>query len=209
MSESTDQTTMDEAQRCLAAHRVGTLSFGEHVRPVKFIIDNDDGRIICPVMSAALEEPELVLFIPEESDESLQLLLGAEEIDEKDHALSIDRWMAHHGEPDDIYWVACWIDAARHGPHVIDGDAMMGGNVLKGSEAATCRRLNNAKDDLRALCSRFGKMDVEDPVCVGVTPRGLSVRTRFDVIFVPFDSYIDTADALDGEIDRMIADSKA
>ena len=90
MTPKDENAALDEAQRLLAAHRIGALAFAEAVRPVKFVLDNDDGRVICPVMSAALDLPELVLFVPEESDEALQLLLESEEIDEKDHGLSID-----------------------------------------------------------------------------------------------------------------------
>jgi hypothetical protein len=209
MPSDAEQQALDLALRTLAAHRTGAISFGEHVRPIKFVLDNEDGRLVCPVMVAVLEEPEIVMFIPEESDEALQLLLDVEEVDEKDHSRAIDKWIAHHGDPEDIHWVACWIDAARMGPVVIDGDALMNSNPLAGAEARTCRRINEDKDALRALCARYAKMDVEDPLCVAVAPLGLSVKSRFDILFVPFGADIETESALDAEIDRLLAEARA
>ena len=209
MSPPDDNVALDAAALVLASCRTGVISFGEHVREVKFVLDNEDGRIVCPVMVAALEEPELVLFVPEESDQALQLLLDPEEVDEKDHSRAIDRWIAHHGDPVDLHWIACWIDAARLGTFVIDGVALMNANPLAGAESRVCRRFNENKDDLRAVCSRFGGMDIEDPVCVGVGPLGLSVKSRFDIVFVPFGDPAHNESALDAEIGRLISRAKA
>lgn len=174
-----------EALATLRAHREGTLAFDEHVRPVRFVQDPEDGRLIFPAMVAMLDASEVVLFVPEESDEALQLLLTLEPVDEASHP-GPDRWRIHHDQPTDIHWVAAWVDGARRGKFVFDGDAMMAPNPLASCEAALCRRANADEGALLRAADRATGRRNRAAVCVGVDPWGLHARCEFDVARVPF-----------------------
>ncbi|MFG0275089.1 MAG: hypothetical protein ACF8QF_08530 [Phycisphaerales bacterium] len=206
MPPDPDQSALDDALDTLRAHRVGALAFDEHIVPIRFVQMPDDGRIVFPAMTAMLDAPELVLFIPEESDEALQLLLSAEPLDEHAHP-GPDRWRIHHGEPQDIHWVGAWIDAARRGPFVFDGDAMMPPNHLAADEPALCKRANSDEGALLAATDRATGRENQEPRCVGVDPWGLHVRTYFDIARVPFreaDAPAGTRDMAERAIDNLL-----
>ena len=170
----------------------GTLQFDEHFRPLKYVIDPLTGRLGAPVMVAMLTAAETVLFIPEETEDSLQCLVSLEPLDEH-HALT-DRWRIYHGEPEDVRWAVLYLDMAKLTGVVLDGDALMTPNPLADAEPALCRLLNDDPDRLRRLASSRGGMDIENPRCVGVDPAGLDVRARFDIVRVPFDEPVNTED---------------
>jgi len=206
MPPESDQDALGSALETLRAHRAGELAFGEHVRPLRFVQMPDDGRIVFPAMQAMLDAPELVLFIPEESDEALQLLLTAEPVEAHAHA-GPDRWRIHHGEPQDIHWVAAWVDAARRGPFVFDGDAMMQSNPLAGEEAALCKRANADERALLDAADRATGRKNQEPRCVGADPWGLHVRTYFDVVRLPFrveDAPVGSREAAERAVDHLL-----
>lgn len=199
-----ESAALDAALRTLATYRKGALAFGEHVRPVRFVIDNADGRLVFPAMVAVFDALELVLFIPGETDDALQLLLTIDEIDPERHA-GADRWRIHHGEPEDLKWAAAWIDAARLHTFVFDGDAMMRPNPLAAAEPGVCRRLNADKAALRRLTHARTRVDVEDPMCVALDPGGIHVRARFDILRINFPAPAQTADDANRAIDELMA----
>lgn len=199
-----ERAALEHAQRVFRAERAGVLAFSEHAVPLKFVTDPQTGHIVAPVMVALLEELEAVLFVPEESDEAVQLLLTPEPLDGENHPMA-DRWRIHHGEPVDIRWARFHIEGARHGAMVFDGDAFMVANPLADAEPALCRRLNADKDALGALCQRVLGAAIEEPVCVGVDQDGLHVRARFGVVRVPFEHAAQSADAAERMIESMLA----
>ncbi len=198
--------SLDDALRFFRAERAGELRFDEHVRPLKFVTDNETGRIVAPVMVAMLETPDCALLIPEEDPDALQLLLSPEEIDGETHPTA-DRWRIYHGEPEDVRWAEFFIDSARLGPMVFDGDALMIANPLASAEPAACKRMNADKDALRRICKERAHVDVAAPVCVGVDPDGLHVRARFGVVRVDFDERVEAAGELEAALDRLLGGS--
>ncbi len=173
---------VEEAYAFLRAHSTADLQFGEHFRPIKYVI-SPQGRLIAPVMVAMLQCDDIVLFIPETVDEAMVLQVTLEEFDEHgaDGALS-DRWRIHHGDPPDVNWTFMEIDATRHSGMVIDGDALIRPNALAAEEAALCRQMNREHaDDLRVLCGHYTNFNIEKPVMVAADPLGIDVRGRFEV----------------------------
>lgn len=184
MDEDGDAAALAHARRVLESSREGVLCFEEHTLPVKFIADGADGRLVLNVPAATLLATDHTLMTPEESDDALQLLITPEEIGES--ALT-DRWQAYHGGAEHTKWCAAWIESARHGSWVFDGEAMMVANLLAGAEAALCKGFNADKAALSKLCQRFAGVPVPVPTCVGVDQGGLYVRAAFGVVRVAFE----------------------
>lgn len=200
-----DDQALDHALDVLTAHCEGFLQIDEQGLPLKYIADPATGRLIASVPVAVFFSTQHVLSIPEESDDALQLLLSPDETSE---SAATDRWQAYHGSPDHVRWASFWIDGARHGPWVFDGDAFSMSNPLAADEPALCKLLNADKARLAALCQRFAGMVVPSPVCVGVDPRGLHVRARFGVVRVRFDDVHASVDAARRMIDAMLVESE-
>lgn len=179
---------LDHAQAVLAAECQGKLRFDSHSIDLKYVTDPQTGRLAASIPAAVFLATEHVLFVPEETDDALQLLLSVEECQE---CAGSDRWQAYHGQPEHVRWGLFWIDSVRHGPWVFDGEAFSVPNPVAGEECGICKMLNTDASKLAALCQRFAGVVVPHPVCVGVDPRGLHVRARFGVVRVPFDQRCD------------------
>lgn len=192
----------------LRAERAGELAFAGHVRPIKFVLDNESGRIVAPMMVAAADDPHPVLFLPEESLDAMQLILSPEPMDGETHAAA-DRWRIHHGREEDIRWMSCYIDSAKWGPMVYDGDALMLSNPLADYEPAACKKMNQDRSLLTQLCERGAGVAVADPVCVALDPEGLHVRARFGVVRIPFAEPAQDAEHAARLIDELIREAQA
>lgn len=203
--DTADAEALDHARRVLAASREGVLLLDERSIPIRFVIANTDGRLIASVPAAALLQASLTLMVPEDSDEAVQLLLSPEQVEE---SIETDRWMAHHlragEEPEHVRWAALWIDSAKHGPWVFDGEAFMAANPAGAVEPRLCSRLNADRAALRTLVSEHTEIDVEDPVCVGVDGWGLLVRARFGVVRVWFDGDAHSAAEAEAAVNALI-----
>ncbi len=186
-------------------HR-GTLQFDEHFVPIKYVIDPESGRLAAPVMVAMLSAAETILFVPEEAEDSLQMLVSLEQIDEND-ALA-DRWRIFHGEPEDVRWAVIWIDMAKLERVVIDGDALMTPNPLQEAEPRLCNLLNDDVDALRKMTEVHGGMEIESPKCVGVDAEGFDVRAKFDAVRVWFDTIAESEDEARELIEQMLVEAK-
>lgn len=185
---------IDQAYAFLRSHTGGDLRFDEHMRPIKYVIGSD-GRLAAPVMVAMLQSADSVLFVPEFADDVLELQVTLEEFSERGpDGLLADRWRIYHGEPQDVRWALISIDSARFKSMIIDGEALTRPNPLVREEARLCREVNQEHaDDLRRICARFAKFQIEQPVMVGIDPLGLDVRARFDVVRVPASQPMPTA----------------
>lgn len=183
------EDTVRDAVAHLRGHASGDLRFDEHLRSLKYVLA-PDGRLVMPVMVAMLQTMDTVLYVPEWSDDidMLELQLTLEPFEESGLGGALaDRWRIHHGEPDDVRWASALVDAARYRGMVIDGSALMVPNTIAAEEPALCRWMNTEHSaGLGRLCERFGGMQVETPVMVGIDPMGVNVRARFDVVRLRF-----------------------
>jgi hypothetical protein len=166
----------------LRANLSGVLAFDEHVRPLKIVIA-PDGRVVAPVMVGMIEAADTVLFLPEESDDALQIQVTLAPFEERGEGGALaDRWRIYHGEPPDVRWAVLVLDAARLGEQVFDGDALRQPNALAKQEASLCRVLNEKHTDaVRELCVRRVSKRIENPRVVGVDQDGMDVRGQFEV----------------------------
>lgn len=198
-----------QASTLLRRYRAGTLLAADTATPVRFVLDPQDGRMLLPIPRETEDAEQFVLFIPEESDSALQLLLFPAK-EQPSEALT-DRWRIYHLNPPSIdngeydpVWRVFVVDTARLKDAVIDGEFLTLPNPLVNIEPAVCRKLNADKPRLARLCRAEAGFAVEAPVCVGIDPEGLHIRTRLGVERVPFESTIKTPDAASQHIDAML-----
>lgn len=167
---------------------------------MKFVIDGRDGRLVMPVAREHLEADELVLWVPAERFESLQLLLEASpHEDDLDEAR--DRYLAYHGYADLPLWMTCSIQSGRCGDEVYDGGDLQRINPIRDVEFRLCRQLNADKPRLAALCALMAKVEPESPTAVGVDDTGFDVRASLGVFRVEFPSPASD----DAEAERIVS----
>lgn len=203
MSES-EAHAGQKALREFRRWRRGALLADAKPSQVRFVTDPRSGAVVAPVERAVIEAEELVLFVPEETDEALQLLL--EPMREPPTEELVDRWRIHHGEApmqvasldgsDDgarpMVWAMFDIEGGRLGGAMVDGEALMIPNPAREIEPKLCKRINADRRLLWRVCRLKTGVDVPadvsgGPVCVGVDPEGLHVRGKMGVLRVEFD----------------------
>ena len=193
-----EEAILNEARAFLRANLSGLIGFDGEFVPIKFVIA-PDGALVAPVMVAMLRSFDIVLFLPDESDTSMQVQVTLEEIkDSGEFAALCDRWRIYHGEPEDVRWARFTIDAAKFDGRMYDGLALSEANRLADAEARICKRVNSEmRDALKDACRHNAELEVEDPRLVGVDPLGFDVRARFEIVRLDCDPPItDEADAI-------------
>lgn len=184
---------IEEACTLLQGWYKGDLRFDDNIVPCRFV-RTDEGRLVAPVMVAALHTADTVLMIPDEHAPVLELLLSMAPFEESGpDGRWADRWRIYHGEEEDINWAFFDIDMGRMSGIVIDGDALLRANPLAEEEPALCRTINElGQDALQRICRSRIEQDVERPLVVGIDPDGMDVRATFDVLRIPFSISIDS-----------------
>lgn len=180
-----EDEALERARRTLRTYREGTLHFDGHFIPTPFVTEAETGKLVMPVPEACFFAHEHIFFVPEEAEDALQLLLSPERIEE---CLLTDVWHMYHGEPEQIRWASCYVDAAKLMPWVFDGDALMLTDRLAGEVPWLTKALNDDRAALaRATAASIGR-DVDEARGVGVDERGVYVRVRFGVVRLEFDT---------------------
>lgn len=177
---------VDQTLDFLHANLRGVIRFDGDRVPIKVIVA-PDGRIVAPVMESMLRAVEVVLELPDDGDESLQVMVSLERLDpEGELAGFCDRWRAYHGDPEDVRWAHMQIDASRFRQWFVDGEALMLANPLAKDEAGLLKALNaQPRAFLKAFCTT-SKVDCKEPVAVGVDPGGIDIRRAHDTARLPF-----------------------
>ncbi len=209
MVAMSEDRAIEHAYRFLREHTTGELRFDELFQRVRYVL-TPDGRPAAPASHAMLDSQDTVLFVPENAEGAmeLQVTLSRLDPDGADGAIT-DRWRIYHGEPDEGYWAAMDIDAARYDKWVVDGEGLMRPNPLAADEARLCRRINEeTREELGRVCRRVTGADVERPLLVGVDPLGFDIRRRFDVLRLPAPQPMTDPDDVERTLARMICDSR-
>ena len=194
-----------DAYRFLRSHTTGDLRFNERFRLLRYVI-GPDGRLVAPVLPAMLEATDTALFVPEDIDSAMELLVSLTEFEpDGPFGALTDRWRIYHGDPEDMQWASIHLDAARFQEQVIDGEALVQANPLAEDEARLCRQINDDhRAELRQVCQVIAHAQVEDPMLVGVDRLGFDVRRRFDVLRVDAPRPMNTAADAELVLGQMI-----
>lgn len=177
---------IDQTLDFLHGHLSGFIRFDGDRVAIKVIVAND-GHLVAPVMESMLRSVETVLELPDDGDESLQVMVTLERMDpDGEHAGLCDRWRAYHGDPEDVRWARMQIDASRFREWFVDGEALMVANPLAADESSLLKALNaQPRNFLKAFCTTC-RTPCENPVAVGVDDAGIDVRRAHDVVRLPF-----------------------
>ena len=177
---------IDNTLAFLHSHLSGFIRFDGDRVAIKVIVAND-GHLVAPVMESMLRSVETVLEMPDDGDESLQVMVTLERMEpDGEHAGLCDRWRAYHGDPEDVRWARMQIDASRFREWFVDGEALMVANPLAGDEMSLLKALNaQPRNFLKAFCTT-SKLPCENPIAVGLDDAGIDVRRAHDVVRVPF-----------------------
>ena len=178
----------EEAYRFLRAHLSGRIRFDGDRIEIR-VAPTPEGHLVAPVMVAMLRSVDVVLELPDDGEDSLELQVTLEEIKEQgpDGALC-DRWCFYHGEPPDVRWARMQVDAARFKGYFVDGQALMRANPFAVQEPALCKELNaQCRDAVIAAAERTGTHRLADPKVVGVDPWGIDARAQVGMARIPAD----------------------
>lgn len=186
MERYDEQQAADAAWAFLRSNTTANIKFGEHMSDVLYIIGSE-GRLVIPAMVAMLQICDMNMFVPEYSDNCMEIHISLCQISEDGEGGKLaDRWRVYHGEPDDVQWAIIEIDAARFHEKFIDGDGLCRENPLSPFEPSICKEINtNLRTELRRVCKAGTNVEVTNPIVVGVDPLGLDVRAPFGIIRVP------------------------
>jgi hypothetical protein len=177
---------VDQTLAFLHANLRGHIRFDGDRVPIKVIVA-PDGRIVAPVMESMLRSVEVVLELPDDGVDGLQVMVSLERLDPEGELAGLcDRWRAYHGDPEDVRWAIMSIDASRFQQWFVDGEALVQPNPLAKDESALLKALNaQPRSFLKAFCVSC-KVDCKEPVAVGVDPGGIDIRRAHDTERLPF-----------------------
>jgi len=176
----------EDAYRFLRSHLAGKIRFdGERIE-IR-VAPAPDGSLVASVMVAMLRSVDVVLELPDDSDDGIQVQVTLEEIKEDGPMGALcDRWCIYHGEPPDVRWARMSIDAARFHGYFVDGTALARPNPFAAQEPALCRMLNDGMLPaiVRAAETTAGHRLAAARV-VGVDPWGIDVRAQLGIARIP------------------------
>jgi hypothetical protein len=168
------------------------------------VIDGRTGRLVMPVPNLAVNSPGgVVMFLPEERDDALQIMLQGVGIDPAREA-ACDRWSAYHGKARERFWGSFGVEGARMGREVADIDELDPRNALDACEGRLCRAVNADRGLLARACRDANAVDAPDPLCVGVDDRGVDVKARFGILRLEFGQRAGTEEAAAREIEKLL-----
>ncbi|MEL6496960.1 MAG: hypothetical protein AAF937_10355 [Planctomycetota bacterium] len=196
-------TPASDLEFALRADRRAVLLIDGTPYERRTVLDNQISRFVLPVPAVALDADEVVIHIPEEREDSLQVLVSPFEIDGNTEAAA-DRWRIYHGDEPDTHWVAAEPIGVRLGPMVAGGDEIDLTNRLAGDEPRLCKRFNADPSGVGKLAHSFDVRAHGVCTLVGVDQLGLDIRSRWDIIRVPFGEAITDPNEAEGRIADLL-----
>ncbi len=205
-------TPADAVRSLRAAAQGHLLADADTVRPVRWVIDRRQGRLVFPIPRVFDDLTEAQLLIPEEHDPHIAALLAIEITSTPPPAAEI-RHEVYHGPPREARWALATIEAIRHHGETFDRDelALIDPLIdpLADHEPALCRALNADPARLAELCRHHAGAHVAEPVAVGVDPDGIDIRAKFGIVRLEFPSMVSTLEAAQNAIDQLAAGAQA
>lgn len=199
---------LNELELAIRSERHAALASDGVPYTVKTVLDNDTGAFVFPVESSALGGEESVLWIPEERNDAMQILVMLEEID-GERSASADRWRIYHGSPAQSQWVSAAVLAVRFGMMVADAEQIELTNALAADEPRLCKKYNADHELLGQAARTMDPRSKGEGVLVGVDPMGFDIRTRFDIVRVPFGERLADAEKADAKVQNLLAELAA
>lgn len=192
------------ALRLLRGHTRSTLLVDSTpYEEMLYIIDPRSGSLILSVDHELLEGTDIVLVIPQDTfDAPMRVSLElSTQIDEE----PCDRFMAYHTRQPGAVYVRGKINFAKiDSGEVISQSELETPNPLINELSGLCKKLNNDRKALREVCKLLTRIEIDEPVAVGVDDLGFDVRARFGVVRVELPSRVDTGTQAEDVIAALI-----
>lgn len=174
---------------------------------VKYIV-GVEGHPVAPLPVALVNAGVEALLAPDETEAALQLLVEPVEVDAQ--GADADRWRIYHGPPTEPRFFRLNVLAARHGGEVFDASQIVARSPLAKAEPWLCRRLNRERRaDLRAWCRRAARVDIPEPLAVGIDSYGVDVRARFGVVRLEFGSPMNDEASARAALEHLLDEAAA
>lgn len=190
MSEDSQELDLELSRtaRLIRRHCDAFLRFDEHFQPVRYCRATD-GRLIIPAMAAMQMAEELVLHVPDATDQSLQLMVtGGPFADHDPLGREADRWRIHFGEPDDLQWLALELDLGKRDGLVFDGEALQEPHAYPEQEPALLRALQTEQEFIEQRVASLLGHAPEEARPVAADQYGLTVRVRLGTVRLEFEA---------------------
>ncbi len=194
---------LSELEMAIRSERHAALTVDGVPFALTTVIDNLTGTIVFPAPSVALSGEENVLWLPEERNDAMQILVTLEEID-GDLSASADRWRIYHGTPGESHWVSASLQAVRFGTMVANSDEIDLANPLAEAEPAMCKKYNADRALLGSAAHAMDPRSKGEGLLVGVDPMGFDIRTRFDIVRVPFGDRLIEPEQADAKVHNLL-----
>jgi hypothetical protein len=191
--------------RAWRSFRRGVLLCGEIPHKTGLAVDPATGVVAIPLPTTRMNAEQFVLFMPEERDDALQVLL-TKRAGEVEEALR-DRWLMLHLEPPrgDVRWIAFDPESARLRSEVVDHDHLAAFNTIATAEASLAKRANADERALQRACQAATGSLLTDPVWVEANPAGLLVRHKLGVTLAPFANEAHDEAAAQREVEALLS----
>ncbi len=199
---------LGELEMAIRSERHATLAADGVPFSIMTVIDNETGALVFPAPSVALRSEEHVLWLPEERHDAMQILIALEEID-GDLSASADRWRIYHGSPGESNWVIASLQAVKFGTMVANSDELDLSNPLAGAEPGLCKKYNADRALLGKAAHAMDPRSTGEGVLVGIDPIGFDIRTRFDIVRVPFGERELEPEKADARVQNLLAELSA
>lgn len=197
-----------ELELAIRSERHAALAADGLPFPIATVIDNDTGALVFPIEPAVFEAHESVLWLPEERHDAMQILVQLEEIDAQIHPTA-DRWRIYHGSPNQTRWASATLQSVRFGSMVASGEDLDLVNPLAGGEPALCKKYNADRALLGRAAHAMDPRSTGEGLLVGVDPMGFDIRTRFDIVRVPFGQRVTDPAKADQRVGALLAELAA
>ena len=200
MDDHDRQAAHEHALRLLRSHYQGDLLVDGVPHAIKLMLDPRTGSFVMSVELEMLEAEDVVLVLPEDRFDApihAGIELG-QEIEEE----ACDRFLAYHLHQPSPIWASGRINFVkiRDGigkGMVFDQAEIEVPNALINELPGLCKKLNSDPKALGLICKLLAKVEIIEPMAVGVDPMGFDVRGKFGVVRVEFPSKV--ADGHQGE----------
>lgn len=199
---------LSELELAIRSERHAALAADGVPFSITTVIDNQTGALVFPIQAGVLRAQESVLWLPEERNDAMQILVTLEQID-ADRSASADRWRIYHGSPGETHWVSASLQAVRFGTMVASGEEMDLSNPLAEGEPGLCKKYNADRALLGRAAHTMDPRSSGEGLLVGVDPMGFDIRTRFDIVRVPFGERITEAPVADERVKSLLGELAA
>lgn len=184
-----DPTT--HALSLLRGHSTGTLLVDGTPTEALYLVDPRAGSLILSIEPDMLNGDDIVLVIPEDRfDAPLRASLMLQEETEGE---ATDRFMAYHTRQPLPGWARGRLSFVKlETGAVVAQEELEIPNPLIDALPGLCKKLNSDRKALREVCKLLARVDIEEPLAVGIDDLGFDVRARFGVVRVTLPSRMRT-----------------